>query len=293
VQRGGPSTGLPTKTEQADLLQALFGRHGECPLPVLAPASPADSFLVAYEAARLAIHYMTPVVVLSEVDIAHGAEPWKIPAPAELPAISVRQATPSGVDNGTTFHPYQRDAKLVRPWAVPGTPTLEHRLGGLEKEDRTGHVSYDPVNHERMVELRARKIANISQEVPPLTVSGPEDGDLLVIGWGGTFGAITAAADRARNKGLRVASAHLRHLHPLPANTGEILRRYRKILVPELNSGQLLWLLRGRFLVDAVGCHKVQGRPFLIREIEAKIEEMLQQTVPVPHGTGVGTGRHS
>lgn len=276
VQRGGPSTGLPTKTEQADLLQAMFGRHGECPLPVLAPASPADAFAVAYEAARLAIHHMTPVVVLSEVYLANSAEPWKVPDVADLPAIVARQPASTGPDNGVPFAPYQRDAGLVRPWAVPGTPGLEHRLGGLEKEDRIGNVSYDPLNHERMVGLRARKIAAIADELPPLTVTGPEDGDLLVLGWGGTFGVITAAVERARRRGLRVASAHLRHLHPFPRNTAEVLERFPKVLVPELNSGQLLWLLRARFLVDAVGCHKIQGRPFLIREIEAKIEELLR-----------------
>jgi 2-oxoglutarate ferredoxin oxidoreductase subunit alpha len=270
LQRAGPSTGLPTKTEQADLLQALFGRHGECPLPVLAPKSPADCFLLAYEAMRLAIRFMTPVVLLSDINLAGSAEPWRIPEVAELPIIPIHH--PTQADGAL---PYQRDQRLARPWIIPGTPGLEHRIGGLEKEAPSGDVSYEPVNHETMVKTRAAKIAAITEEVPPLEVEGPKSGDLLVLGWGGTYGAIVSAAERARARGRTVANAHLRHLHPLPANTGDVLKRYKKILIPELNSGQLLYLLRARFLVDALGYNKVQGSPFLIREIEAKIEEVL------------------
>ncbi len=277
VQRGGPSTGLPTKTEQADLLQALFGRHGECPLVVLAPSSPGDSFATAYEAVRLAIRYMTPVVVLSDGYLANGAEPWKVPEIEDLPAIEIEH--PTGANNtapgSPAFLPYKRDEQLVRPWAIPGTPGLEHRLAGVEKEDLTGNVSYDPLNHEWMVQTRAKKIANVARAIAPLSADGPSDGELLVVGWGGTYGSIQAAVQRCRRKGLEVASAHLRYLNPLPTNTGEVLRRYRKVLVPELNSGQLRLLLRATFLVDAVGLNKVQGRPFLVREIERKIESML------------------
>jgi 2-oxoglutarate/2-oxoacid ferredoxin oxidoreductase subunit alpha len=273
VQRGGPSSGLPTKTEQADLLQALFGRHGECPLVVLAARSPADGFAVAYEAVRLAVTYMTPVIVLSDAHLANGTEPWLVPDTDELPALVVQR--PSAPTKGTPYLPYQRDERLVRPWAIAGTPGLEHRIGGQEKEDLTGNVSYEPLNHEWMVRTRAKKIANIAHAIPPLAVEGPDDGDVLVIGWGGTFGSIQSAVRRCRRKGLKVASAHLRYLNPLPANTGAVLRRYRKVLVPELNTGQLLLLLRATFLVDAVGLHKVQGRPFLVREIEREIEALV------------------
>jgi 2-oxoglutarate/2-oxoacid ferredoxin oxidoreductase subunit alpha len=277
VQRGGPSTGLPTKTEQADLLQAMYGRNGESPAAIVAPCAPSDCFNMMFEAVRLAVSFMTPVFLLSDGYLANGAEPWLIPDPESLPKISVRHPTEAnGNGNGAPhFLPYKRDARLVRQWALPGTPGLEHRLGGLEKEDITGNVSYDPQNHEHMVKTRAQKIANIANEIPLLEVNGPNAGDLLVIGWGGTYGAIVSAVERAQRKGLKVAQAHLRYLNPMPKNTGEVLKRYKKVLVPELNAGQLRFILRGQFLVDAIGLNKIQGRPFLVSEIEGKIEEIL------------------
>jgi 2-oxoglutarate/2-oxoacid ferredoxin oxidoreductase subunit alpha len=277
VQRGGPSTGLPTKTEQADLLQAMFGRNGECPLAIVAPCSPADCFTMIFEAIRIAIGYMTPVIFLSDGYLANGAEPWLIPNLADLPRIPVKHPGElHGNGNGaSTFLPYKRDERLVRPWAIPGTAGLEHRIGGLEKEDVTGNVSYDPLNHEHMVKTRARKIANIANDIPELTVNGAPEGDLLVIGWGGTYGSILSAVQRAQRNGLKVSSAHLRYMNPMPKNTGDVLKRYKKVLVPELNAGQLRMLLRATFLVDAVGLNKVQGRPFLVSEIEKKITEML------------------
>jgi 2-oxoglutarate ferredoxin oxidoreductase subunit alpha len=278
VQRGGPSTGLPTKTEQADLLQAMFGRNGECPVAVVAPCSPADCFAMTREAVRLAVGFMTPVLLLSDGYLANGAEPWLIPNTAGLPKIPVRFATrPNGTKDGEAiFHPYQRDARLVREWAVPGTAGLEHRIGGLEKEDVSGNVSYDPANHEHMVRTRAKKIANIANEIPELEVTGAQEGDLLVVGWGGTYGSIVTAVQRARRKGLGVGHAHLRYLNPMPRNTAAVLKRFRKVLVPELNAGQLRLLLRAEFLADAAGLNKIQGRPFLVSEIEEKIEEMLR-----------------
>ncbi len=283
VQRGGPSTGLPTKTEQADLLQAMFGRNGECPACILAPCSPSDCFHIAFEAVRLAVGFMTPVFVLSDGYLANGAEPWPIPDPAKLPQIPVRFAQAhvggNGTSNGngeTVFHPYERDARLVRPWAVPGTPGLEHRIGGLEKEDVTGNVSYDPANHEHMIRTRAQKIANIANDIPELSVVGPAEGDVLVLGWGGTYGSIVTACQRAQRKGLKVAHAHLRYLNPMPRNTGEVLKRYRKVLIPELNGGQLRMLIRATHLIDAIGLNKIQGKPFLVGEIEAKIAEVLK-----------------
>jgi 2-oxoglutarate ferredoxin oxidoreductase subunit alpha len=277
VQRGGPSTGLPTKTEQADLLQAMFGRNGECPLCIVAPCSPADCFTMMFEAVRLAVSFMTPVLLLSDGYLANGAEPWLIPRTEELPRIKVSHpAVPNSNGNGEArFLPYKRDERLVRQWAIPGTPGLEHRIGGLEKEDVTGNVSYDPQNHEHMVRTRAKKIANIANDIPELKVVGPEEGDLLVIGWGGTYGSTITAVQRAQRKGYKVAQAHLRYLNPMPKNIGAVLQRYKKILVPELNAGQLRMLLRAEFLVDAVGLNKIQGRPFLVSEIEQKIEEML------------------
>jgi 2-oxoglutarate ferredoxin oxidoreductase subunit alpha len=278
VQRGGPSTGLPTKTEQADLLQAMFGRNGECPAAIVAPCSPADCFDMTFEAVRLAVRFMTPVFLLSDGYLANGAEPWLIPNVADLPRFPVQFASrPNAVHDGKpAFMPYQRDERLVRQWAVPGTPGLEHRIGGLEKEDITGNVSYDPANHEHMVRTRAQKVANIAQDIPPLEVTGPEEGDLLVVGWGGTYGSILTAVQRCQRKGHKVAHAHLRYLNPMPANTGEVLGRYRKVLVPELNAGQLRLLLRAVYLVDAVGLNKIQGKPFLVSEIEDKIEQVLR-----------------
>jgi 2-oxoglutarate ferredoxin oxidoreductase subunit alpha len=278
VQRGGPSTGLPTKTEQADLLQAMFGRNGECPAAIVAPCSPADCFQMTFEAVRLAISFMCPVFILSDGYIANGAEPWLIPSVESLPRIKVsypREANGNG--NGEhRFLPYKRDERLVRQWAIPGTPGLEHRIGGLEKEDVTGNVSYDPANHEHMVRTRAKKIANIANEIPLLEVDGPPEGDLLVLGWGGTYGALKTAVNRAQRKGHKVAHAHFRYLNPMPRNTGEVIKRFRKVLVPELNCGQLRMLIRSEFLVDAVGLNKIQGKPFLVSEVESKIEEMLR-----------------
>jgi 2-oxoglutarate ferredoxin oxidoreductase subunit alpha len=278
VQRGGPSTGLPTKTEQADLLQAMYGRNGECPVAIVAPQSPGDCFTMAVEAVRLAFGFMTPVILLSDGYLANGSEPWRIPDLAELPKIKVTHPTEVN-SNGNGHHgflPYKRDERLVRPWAIPGTPGLEHRIGGIEKQDVTGNVSYDPENHEHMVRTRAKKIANIANEIPLLEVTGPEQGDVLVVGWGGTYGSILTAVQRAQRKGLRVAHAHLRYLNPMPRNIEEVLRRYKRVLVPELNGGQLCSLLRARFLIDAVSLSKVQGQPFRVSEIESKIEELAK-----------------
>jgi len=272
VQRGGPSTGLPTKTEQADLFQALFGRNSEAPVPVLAPSTPGDCFWIALEASRLAIKYMVPVIVLSDGYLANGAEPWRIPTVEDLPQIPVEfQKT---VDD---FKPYARDPEtLARPWAVPGVAGLEHRIGGLEKQDGTGNVSYDPANHARMTHLRAEKIERMVRDVPEAAPDGDPDGDLLIVAWGSTYGAVTAAVRAQRAKGRKVAHLHLRHLNPLPANLGEVLGRYRKVLVPEINLGQLRFVLRARYLVDAIGFNKVEGKPFAISELEGKIEEVLQ-----------------
>jgi 2-oxoglutarate/2-oxoacid ferredoxin oxidoreductase subunit alpha len=272
VQRGGPSTGLPTKTEQADLLQAMFGRNGECPVAVMAPRSPGDCFDATIEAVRIAIRFMCPVLLLTDGYLANGAEPWRIPDPNEIPAIEVPPLPP--VD-GATFKPYLRDEWLARPWAVPGTPGYEHRIGGLEKQNITGSVSYDGVNHEQMVALRARKLANIANVIPPTQVSGPSSGDLLVVGWGGTYGAIAAACDRIRGSGRRVSNLHLRYLNPMPPDLGDILKRFKRVLVPELNLGQLWMLLRSQYLVDAIGLNKVQGKPFLISDIEEAILRLV------------------
>lgn len=278
VQRGGPSTGLPTKTEQADLLMAMFGRSSESPLPIIAPKSPSDCFAAAIEAARMALKYRTPVLLLSDGYLANGAEPWKLPDPEDLPDISVEFTTePNATDDdgNPAFWPYLRNDDLARPWAVPGTPGLEHRIGGLEKQDGTGNVSYDPDNHERMVHLRAERIAHIAGDIPPVEVDGPDDADLLVIGWGSTWGAIDGAVARARANGHSVAAAHLTHLHPFPANLGEVLARYPKVLVPEMNLGQLSLLLRGTYLVDARRVSKVKGLPFTAGELEQAINEEL------------------
>ncbi len=273
VQRGGPSTGLPTKTEQADLFQALFGRNGECPVPVIAARSPADCFDAAHEAWRIATRYMTPVFLLTDGYIANGAEPWKIPDVESLPKIPVHH--PDKPENGDVFHPYERDERLARPWALPGTPGLMHRIGGLEKQDITGNVNYEPANHQHMVDLRARKVAGIAADIPPQTVDGPASGKLLVVSWGGTFGACATAVRAARLKGASVSHVHLRYLNPFPANLGEIIKRFDKVLVPELNKGQLRFVLRAEFLVDAVGLNKVQGKPFAVREVVEKIQQMV------------------
>ncbi len=273
VQRAGPSTGLPTKTEQADLFQALYGRHGECPLPVLAARSPADCFDVALEAWRIAAGYMTPVVLLSDAYVANGSEPWRIPKIDELPKIEVTHPCAS---DGEPFLPYARDERLSRPWAIPGTPGLMHRIGGLETQDRTGAVSYDPANHELMVKLRARKIAGIAGDIPHQAVEGPQSGSLLLLTWGGTYGAAATAVRQLWNEGASVAHAHLRYLNPFPANLGELVKRYRRVLVAELNSGQLRTLVRARFLVDAAGLNKITGRPFAVTEIVEAIHAALE-----------------
>ena len=272
IQRGGPSTGLPTKTEQADLLQALFGRNSEAPIPVLAAATPGDCFWVALEASRIALKYMVPVIVLSDGYLANGAEPWRIPKVEEIPAFPVKFAT-----NPDGFMPYKRDPQtLARPWALPGTPGLEHRIGGLEKQDGTGNVNYEPLNHENMVRIRAAKVAAVAQDIPNVLPEGDSTGDLLVVSWGSTAGSITAAVKAARSRGSKIGHLHLRYLNPLPTNVGEILRRYKKVLVPELNMGQLLWVLRAKYLVDAVGLNKIQGRPFKQAELEQKFDEILR-----------------
>jgi len=271
IQRGGPSTGLPTKTEQADLLQALFGRNSEAPIPVLAAATPGDCFWIAVEASRIAIKYMVPVIVLSDGYLANGAEPWRIPNWDEIPAIDVKFAT-----NPEGFQPYKRDPQtLARPWAVPGTRGLEHRIGGLEKQDVTGNINYEPLNHENMVRIRAAKVEAIVQDIPNQLPNGDPEGDLLIVSWGSTYGAITQAVSGQRAKGRKIGHLHLRYLHPLPGNIGDILKRYKKVLVPELNMGQLLWMLRAKFLVNAVGLNKIQGRPFKQSELDQKIEEVL------------------
>jgi 2-oxoglutarate ferredoxin oxidoreductase subunit alpha len=276
VQRGGPSTGLPTKTEQADLLQAIYGRNGECPIPVLAAATPGDCFALAVEAFRIALKYMTPVILLSDGYLGNGAEPWRIPDVDDLPDLRVHHPGPSGNGEVSKFLPYARNDWLSRPWALPGTKGLQHRVGGLEKEHITGAVCYDPENHEKMVKLRAAKVAGIADDIPPLEIEGPEDADLLVLGWGSTYGTNISAVEHAQAKGLKVACAHLRYLDPLPKNTGDVLARFNKILVPEINMGQLPIVLRSQFDVDFISFPKVQGKPFKITEIEEKINEVLK-----------------
>jgi 2-oxoglutarate ferredoxin oxidoreductase subunit alpha len=274
VQRAGPSTGLPTKVEQSDLLFSLFGRHGEAPLPVLAARTASDAFEVTVEAARIALKYMTPVILLSDNYIANGSEPWKLPDLDALPDISVPFQTEPNA-NGH-YVPYLRDpTTLARQWAIPGTPGLEHRLGGLEKHEVVGNVSYDTNNHQLMTDLRDWKIRNIANDIPPLEVDGDAGAELLVLGWGSTFGAIRAAAKRVRKDGHHVATAHLRYLNPFPANLGEVLNEYRYILIPEINMGQLRKLIRAEFLVPAMGFNKVKGLPFRVSEVENKIREIL------------------
>ncbi|HWP66648.1 MAG TPA: 2-oxoacid:acceptor oxidoreductase subunit alpha [Candidatus Limnocylindria bacterium] len=272
IQRAGPSTGMPTKTEQADLLMAMYGRHGEAPVPILAAATPGDCFHMAFEAVRIAVKYMTPVVLLTDGYLANGSEPWPIPSVDQLADIPVRFRT-----DPTSFYPYLRDEEtLARPWVIPGTPGLEHRVGGLEKDVLTGNVSYAPANHEQMVRLRARKIAGIAREVPPTEVFGPPDGELLLLGWGSTYGSIREATRQLQNEGLRVAHAHLRYLNPFPSDLGALLGRYRRVLVPEINLGQLVRLVRAEFLVPAVGFNKVQGRPFKVSEIAERARKLLR-----------------
>ena len=271
VQRAGPSTGMPTKTEQSDLLQALFGRNGDSPIPVVAPATPAECFDYAIEAWRIALRHMTPVVYLSDALLANGSEPWRIPDLEGLPDLRVSNRT-----ERAGFYPYERDPEtLARPWAVPGTPGLEHRIGGLEKLDVLGTISYDPDNHHRMQLLRAEKVARIVRDIPPLEVFGPPEGELLILGWGSTYGAIRSAVERLQEQGRSVSHAHLRHLNPFPANTGDVVRSYRRVLIPELNMGQLRMLIRSMFLVDAEGFNLMRGKPFQIGEILAKAEQVL------------------
>ncbi len=270
IQRGGPSTGLPTKTEQADLLQAMYGRNSEAPVVVLAPATPADCFDMALEATRIATQYMIPVMYLSDGYLANGSEPWNIPDPDKIPEINVKFKT-----DPENYQPYSRDENLARPWAIPGTPGLEHRIGGLEKANITGDVSYDPENHEFMVRLRAQKVKNIENDIPDLRVEGDKDAELLIVGWGSTYGSIREAVNRVRNRGLKVAHAHFRYLNPFPKNTPEILKKYKYIVCPEINMGQLSKLLRHEFLVDVEPFTKIQGLPFKSLEIESKIESMI------------------
>ena len=273
VQRGGPSTGLPTKTEQADLLQVLFGRNGECPVPVIAAAGPADCFSAVLEAFTLAVKYMTPVVFLSDGYVANGAEPWLIPDASKLPKIVVHHPTEKNDEKG--YMPYKRDANGSRPWALPGTPGLEHRIGGLEKQDVTGAVSYEGVNHEKMVRLRAAKVANLQPAGEDLLMTGPETGDLLLIGWGGTFGAIKAATLELQQQGIAASACHVRYLNPLPKRLGQLLRQFKHVMAPELNLGQLRMLLRDRYLVDVKGLNKVKGQPFSIHEIVIGAKSLL------------------
>jgi len=279
IQRGGPSTGLPTKTEQADLLHVMYGRHGEAPVPIVAAKTPSHCFEAAIEAARIALKYRTPVFLLSDGYLANGSEPWKLPDVDSLPDISVDFATePNHVDEegNSVFWPYIRDAEtLARPWAIPGTPGLEHRIGGIEKADGSGNISYEPANHERMVHLRAAKVAGIAKDIPDVEVDHEDGAELLVLGWGSTYGAIQAAVRRVRARGTKVAHAHLIHLNPLPPNLGEVLASYPRIIVPEMNLGQLSKIVRAEFLVDARSVSKVQGQPFRAAELESAILEAL------------------
>jgi len=272
VQRGGPSTGLPTKTEQADLLQAMFGRNGECPVAIVAPATPADCFNMAIEAFRIAVKYMVPVIYLSDGYLANGAEPWRLPQMEDLPNIDVEfRKDPKG------FAPYLRDPEtLARPWAIPGAAGLEHRIGGIEKQDITGNVSYEPENHMHMVQTRAEKVARIANDIPELEIFGEKEGHLLVVGWGSTCGSITSAVEEMQRRGKSVSSVHLRHLNPFPKNLDEILGRFDRVLVPELNMGQLAMLLRARFLVPAISYPKVKGKPFKITELVSRMEEVYE-----------------
>lgn len=275
VQRGGPSTGLPTKTEQADLLQLLFGRNGEAPLPVLAARSPGDCFDTAVEAWRIATQFMVPVVILSDGYIANGSEPWMVPDVKSMKPITIEHPTQRAP--GEQFLPYSRDENLARPWAIPGTPELMHRVGGLEKQDGTGNVSYDAANHEKMVHIRAQKVANVAKVIPVQPVMGPSEGELLVLSWGGTYGACHTAVQTAQKAGRSVAHVHLRHLNPFPTNLGQILGNYESVLIPELNLGQLRMLIRAKYLIDAIGYNRVQGKPFSVTELVDKINELTTE----------------
>jgi 2-oxoglutarate ferredoxin oxidoreductase subunit alpha len=283
VQRGGPSTGLPTKTEQSDAFISVLGRNGDCPIPVVAAQSPGDCFDMAQEAMRIAVEFMTPVFLLTDGYIANGAEPWKIPKVADLKPIKVAHPTQSNTENG--FLPYKRDANLVRPWAIPGTPGLEHRIGGLEKGDVTGNISYDADNHQHMVQVRAHKVAGIANAIPEQTVNGPDSGDLLVVSWGGTYGTVRSAVETLQKQGKSVAHCHLRYINPFPKNLGAILKRYKKVLVPELNNGQMWFILRGTYLIDAVSYAKIKGKPFLVSELVHEMERVLAGDTTQPEWT--------
>lgn len=277
VQRGGPSTGLPTKTEQADLLQAMYGRNGECPVAIVAAQSPTDCFDAAFEACRIAVEHMVPVFLLTDGYIANGSEPWKFPTTADLPTIKAAYSKPEDKKDGK-FLPYERDEKLSRPWAIPGTPGLEHRIGGLEKQNGTGNISYDPANHEFMIHLRAEKIERIADYIPDQALdNGPEKGDLLIMGWGGTYGALKTATRDLLAEGYSVAHAHLRHLNPMPKNLGNMLKNYKQVLIPELNSGQLIKIIRDKYFIDAKGLNKVQGLPFTTIEVKNKVKELISK----------------
>ncbi|QDT10394.1 2-oxoacid:acceptor oxidoreductase subunit alpha [Planctomycetes bacterium K23_9] len=271
VQRGGPSTGLPTKTEQSDLLQSMFGRNGESPLPIVAPRSPGDCFAAAIDAWRIATECMVPVILLSDGYIANGSEPWKIPDVSQIEKITITH--PEGADGDEPFMPYARDEKLARPWAIPGTEGLMHRVGGLEKEDGTGNVSYDPANHQLMTDRRAEKVAMIAERIPDQEVFGETSGDTLVVSWGGTYGSCHTAVAQCQAEGMRISHAHIRYLNPLPKNIGDLLRSFKTVIVPELNMGQLRLLLRAEYLVDCIGVNKVQGKPFAVTELVAAIKE--------------------
>jgi 2-oxoglutarate ferredoxin oxidoreductase subunit alpha len=275
VQRAGPSTGMPTKTEQADLLQSLYGRHGESPVGVIACSTPSDAFDCAFEAVRLSLTHMAPVILLSDGYIANGSEPWKIPAADSLPEIPVKFAT-ERQDDEAPFLPYARDPKtLARPWAKPGTPGLMHRIGGLEKADGTGHISYDPQNHEHMVRMRAEKIERMADSIPEQDTLGPDSGDLLVLSWGGTRGAVTGAVQRLQKAGHKVSAASIRYLNPLPKNLGDLMRRFRRVCCVEINTGQLAMVLRARFLIDIQPVTKVQGQPFGAQELLDRLQAQL------------------
>ncbi|HEY0354655.1 MAG TPA: 2-oxoglutarate ferredoxin oxidoreductase subunit alpha, partial [Flavisolibacter sp.] len=275
IQRGGPSTGLPTKTEQSDLLQAYYGRNGESPMPIISASTPSDCFEVAYEAVRIAVEHMTPVILLSDGYIANGAEPWKYPSEDQLPPIHVKFKTELG-HGENKFQPYQRDEKLVRPWALPGTAGLEHRIGGLEKENITGNVSYDPENHQLMVKIRQEKVDKIADHIPEQQLdNGPEEGDVLVLGWGSTYGVIKTTVEQLISEGHKVAHAHLRYVRPFPKNLGTILSKYKTVLIPEINNGQLIKIIRDQYMVDAKGYNKIMGVPITKAELLEAVKELL------------------
>jgi 2-oxoglutarate ferredoxin oxidoreductase subunit alpha len=276
VQRAGPSTGMPTKPEQTDLLQSMYGRHGESPVPIIAAMTPGDCFMAAYEAIRIAVKYMTPVILLTDGQLANGAEPWLVPDVSKLPEIKVEFAQQV---EGQEFQPYSRDEEtLSRPWAIPGTPGLQHRVGGITGEHLTGNISYSPSNHELMIRMRARKIAGITREIPPIEIFGDADGgDIVMLGWGSTFGPIREAVKQSRAKGKKVSHIHLRYLNPLPADLADKLRSFKKVLVAEMNMGQLLKMVRADYLIPAVGINKIQGRPFKVAELVTRISRALEE----------------